>query len=185
MRKGAERVIDANGLGGQRMAGLGRLARQLGVIVVASVLIVFAIGTGMAAEKAATPPAPTAEQKQVLSANEAFYAAFRGRDLKAMDAIWAQKAEVAVIHPGWPSLNGRKNVMESWRGIMDSGAPNIHSVDPKAYIMGDSAFVICYEDVGGGFLIATNIFVHEGGTWRMVHHQAGPTPVTPNKGPRI
>ncbi len=158
--------------------------RWLGAVVVAMAMALTA-GKGAAAEKAAPPSDPTVVQQQVLSANEAFYAAFRGSDLEAMDAIWAKKADVAVIHPGWPSLDGRKNVMESWRGIMASGVPNIHSVDPKVYVNGDSAFVICYEHVGGGFLIATNIFVRESGAWRMVHHQAGPTPVKPKKGPKI
>ena len=34
------------------------------------------------------------------------------------------------------------------------------------------AYVVCYEDVEGAFLIATNVFVHEDGTWRMAHHHA-------------
>ena len=155
------------------------------VAMVVAISMIMVVGRGVTAEKAATPTEPTAVQKQVLSANEAFYAAFRGSDLKAMDAVWAKKADVAVIHPGWPSLDGRKNVMESWRGIMASGVPDIHSVDPKVYVNGDSAFVICYEDIGSGFLIATNVFVKEGGAWRMVHHQAGPTPVRPKTGPKI
>ncbi len=32
------------------------------------------------------------------------------------------------------------------------------------------------EAVGGGYLVATNIFIREAGAWKMVHHQAGPTP---------
>ena len=35
-----------------------------------------------------------------------------------------------------------------------------------------------YEQVGGGFLVATNWFAREGGAWRMIHHQAGPTSLT-------
>ncbi len=116
-------------------------------------------------------------QQAVISANEAFYTAFRNRDMQAMDAIWAHNDEVAVIHPGWPSLTGRDQVMTSWRMILEDGSPpKIRSVEPKAYIYGNAAFVVCYEDVGGGFLIATNIFVFEDGAWRMVHHQAGPSP---------
>ena len=122
----------------------------------------------------------------VLDANQAFYTAFRTRDLDAMNAVWARGAEVSVIHPGWPNVSGRKNVMESWRGILTGGAaPEIRSVNPDARIHGDMAYVVCYEDVGDGLLIATNIFVREDGAWRMVHHQAGPTPRLPDQGRKI
>jgi hypothetical protein len=30
--------------------------------------------------------------------------------------------------------------------------------------------------VPGARLVATNVFVREGGAWKMVHHQAGPLP---------
>lgn len=117
-------------------------------------------------------------QQEVISANEAFYVAFRNLDMEAMETIWARNDEVAVIHPGWPGIAGREQVMTSWRLILEGDSPpKIRTVDPKAYVHGDTAFVVCYEEVGGGYLIATNIFVREDGAWRMVHHQAGPSPV--------
>lgn len=123
---------------------------------------------------------PTAEQKQVIQANEAFYAAFRNRDMAAMDALWSRSDRVAVIHPGWAGLMGREPVMDSWRLILEApSSPKIRSVNPEAHVYGDFAFVVCYEVLGGGFLIATNIFVREEGEWRLVHHQAGPTPAPP------
>lgn len=129
------------------------------------------------------PPVPKAAelsqaQEEVISANEAFYVAFRNLDMKAMETIWARNDKIAVIHPGWPSIAGREQVMSSWRLILEGDSPpKIRSVDPKAYVHGDTAFVVCYEDVGGGYLIATNIFVRQDGAWRMVHHQAGPSPI--------
>jgi hypothetical protein len=36
------------------------------------------------------------------------------------------------------------------------------------------AFVVCVETLSGGRLAATNVFVREGGEWRIVHHHAGP-----------
>jgi hypothetical protein len=36
--------------------------------------------------------------------------------------------------------------------------------------------VICVEHLDGGDLIATNVFAREGTLWKLVHHQAGPTP---------
>ena len=118
----------------------------------------------------------TADEQAVLEANERFYAAFHSRDMAAMEALWARKAPVAVIHPGWPGVTGREAVLESWRQIMENPAsPRIQSVEPKAYVHASTAFVICYEIVPTGLLIATNIFVREDGAWKMVHHQAGPS----------
>jgi ketosteroid isomerase-like protein len=117
------------------------------------------------------------EQKRVIAANTAFYQAFSHRDVAAMEEIWSRREDVAVIHPGWPGISGREEVMRSWQLIMEGpGSPEVESVNPVAYVMEDSAFVVTYEQVGGGFLIATNIFALEDGAWRMVHHQAGPTP---------
>jgi hypothetical protein len=36
--------------------------------------------------------------------------------------------------------------------------------------------VLCHEHVEQTALAATNVFVREGGGWKMVHHQAGPSP---------
>ena len=47
---------------------------------------------------------------------------------------------------------------------------------------GSSAYVICYEKVTNGVLIATNIFVREDGAWRMIHHHAGQTSAQVLKG---
>ncbi|NQV59631.1 MAG: DUF4440 domain-containing protein, partial [Alphaproteobacteria bacterium] len=41
------------------------------------------------------------------------------------------------------------------------------------------AYVVCYEEIEGSHLIASNIFVHEGRRWRLIHHQAGPTAEAP------
>ncbi len=110
---------------------------------------------------------------EILAANEAFYAAFRRGDADAMDAIWAQRAEVACVHPGATPLHGREAVMESWEQIL-GGPPPIQCVNPRVHQLGDAAFVICGERVPGGALVATNVFVSEDGAWRMVHHHAGP-----------
>ena len=118
-----------------------------------------------------------AENEAVLFANEAFYRAFADGDLAAMDAVWASVAPVACIHPGWNLLDGREAVMASWRAILDSpNRPDISSVGGAATTYGDTAVVTCYEAVVEGYLVATNIFIREAGAWKMVHHQAGPTP---------
>jgi len=116
----------------------------------------------------------------VLFANEAFYRAFSARDVQAMDDVWARHCPIACIHPGWGPLYGRDAVMRSWAGILaNPESPTIVCQDAKAVVFGDSAMVICFEAVPGGFLIATNLFVRHGHVWKLVHHQAGPTNVQP------
>ncbi len=116
------------------------------------------------------------EQAAVLAANEAFYRAFAARDLAAMDRVWARGVAVTCVHPGWAPLLGRETVMESWAGILGNpDSPNIRCLEAQARIYGEAAMVVCYEVVQRGYLVATNLFVREGGAWKLCHHQAGPT----------
>jgi ketosteroid isomerase-like protein len=116
-----------------------------------------------------------ARDLDVLDANSAFYRAFAGRDLEAMDAVWASDAPVACVHPGWDALRGRDAVMESWRAILSGPhSPEIGCSHAFAQVIGETALVICREHVAGGELVATNVFVREDGGWKLVHHQASP-----------
>ena len=124
-----------------------------------------------------------AEEEAVLFANEAFYRAFAERDLDAMDAIWARDAPVSCIHPGWAALMGRHQVLESWRSILGSPeSPGIHCREPKVFLFGDLALVICYEAIRGSFLVASNVFVKQESGWSLIHHQAGSTAYEPVDG---
>ncbi|MFN3231742.1 MAG: nuclear transport factor 2 family protein [Alphaproteobacteria bacterium] len=119
------------------------------------------------------------DQETVLSANEAFYDAFAAADMNAMESIWAQEADISCLHPGWPRLTGRDEVLNSWRGILENpNRPRIECTDATVSIYGDVAVVLCYEQLDNGHLLATNIFVREEGAWRMAHHHAG-GPVNP------
>ena len=123
------------------------------------------------------PDRPMSDEEAVLAANEEFYSAFSTRDLAAMDALWAEETPVACIHPGWDVLLGRDLVMESWAAILGGpGAPQISCEAPRAFVHGASAFVICHEVLAQqGRLIATNVFVREGG---LAH---GPPPGRPRR----
>lgn len=112
--------------------------------------------------------------ERVLAANEAFYTAFATRDVEAMETLWAQRARVACIHPGWQPLHGRDAVLASWRDIMSNpNSPPIRCSDAVAHVLGATAIVICTERFPGAELVATNVFVEEDGAWRLIHHQAG------------
>lgn len=113
--------------------------------------------------------------RDVLAANQAFYKAFAARDVAGMEALWATGVAVACIHPGWNVLRGRDLVIASWRSILGSEhSPDVMCGNASAHVLGESAFVICEEQVADDVLIATNVFVRERGDWKLAHHQAAP-----------
>jgi ketosteroid isomerase-like protein len=111
----------------------------------------------------------------VLAANLEFYRAFAARDLPAMDALWARRAPVACLHPGWTALKDRDAIMESWTGILSNpDAPRIACFDEEVFLYGgDVALVLCEEELDGGTLAASNLFVRENDKWLIAHHHAG------------
>ena len=114
------------------------------------------------------------QEAAVLFANEVFYEAFKARDLATMELLWAEGLPVACIHPGWRALTTRGEVMESWASILGNpAAPEVSCRNARAFRSDSSAFVICYEVIGRSVLVATNIFIDQGGAWRLIHHQAG------------
>lgn len=125
----------------------------------------------------------------MLRANADFYRAFAARDMALMDSVWAESAPVACIHPGWAPLTERTAVLESWQRILaNPDQPPLECLQPRAFVHGETAFVLCYEKVGGDLLVATNLFLRERGRWRLAHHQSGPVaeiPAPPGPGARL
>jgi len=110
----------------------------------------------------------------VLAVNLEFYRTFAARDFEAMEALWAVRAPVGCIHPGWPALAERGAIMRSWEGILSNpAAPQIVCFDERVFVYGDTALVICEEELDGSTLAASNFFVREDGEWKLAHHQAG------------
>jgi ketosteroid isomerase-like protein len=124
------------------------------------------------------------------AANAEFYAAFETLDLDRMTALWADgpyAETVACVHPGWPLLRGRREVLRSWALII-ANTPFIQFVltDVQVEECGDHAIVTCSEniltaaegaDLGlmpGGSIVTTNIFVRFDGEWRLWHHHGSP-----------
>ena len=115
------------------------------------------------------------DERLLLAANQTFYEAFANSDFEGMDDLWAREYPVTCIHPGWSGLIGREPVMASWRAILSSGETTIESSSARACVLGDTAYVVCFEGARGEppILVATNIFAREGGRWKLVHHHAG------------
>ncbi len=109
----------------------------------------------------------------VLFANEAFYYIFSQRDFAAMERLWAQDWPVLCIHPGWPALTEREAIIESWRRILQN--PNTPAISPhyaKVLRYGKLATVVCYEEIQGRLLLASNSFVIERNEICIVQHHA-------------
>ena len=113
--------------------------------------------------------------EQAEFANEAFYLAFEAKDYEAMCHLWSQTHEVVCLHPGWPILVGRQQVLDSWRNIL--GNPQQVQVSfygARCLSLGSgSAAVVCYEQAGESVMVATNVFSEVEGRLRLVSHQAG------------
>lgn len=114
------------------------------------------------------------QTQAVLDVNRAFYDAFINADYPAMESLWAQEHEIAVIHPGWSPLHGRNAVLDTWRRILTGASQSdMNCSEARVYFMGEAAFVVCIERLPEGEVVATNIFVQENGDWKMTHHHGG------------
>jgi hypothetical protein len=116
------------------------------------------------------------ERDAVLFANETFYAAFAQRDLSMMRDLWVEGEATTCIHPGWSGLHSTEVILETFEKIFeaDSTAPTIECHGCEVTIYSTTAIVICYEIIDGTVLIATNIYLQHGKTWKIAHHHAGP-----------
>jgi len=121
-------------------------------------------------------------RNEALFANEAFYLAFAEGDFPAMEQVWSQRESLVCIHPGWSALLEREAILASWQAILGNPEqPKISYYGARAVPMGNCVAVICYEELPGSVLVATNVFVEEGGRPRLVQHQSGPCGSPPEK----
>jgi ketosteroid isomerase-like protein len=132
----------------------------------------------------------TAEAAAVEQAHQAFYDAVERSDLEALEGLvlTGPLAEtVSVVHPGWPVLRGRREVMRSYALIMaNTEYIQFFLTDVEVAVDGDTALVTCTENIltggpaeedgsagslVGGLVVATNVFRRTSGGWRLwVHH---------------
>ncbi|WP_405142571.1 nuclear transport factor 2 family protein [Sphaerisporangium sp. NBC_01403] len=126
---------------------------------------------------------------EIEKLNEAFYTAIESGDLDRMTDIWADDADGRVamcVHPGWPMLSGRSEVLRSWALIM-ANTPYIQFVltDVRTTVIGDVAVLTCAENIltaadtedatfAAGRVVATNTFVRTPAGWRLWFHHGSP-----------
>lgn len=122
-------------------------------------------------------------EDEVLSQNARFYEAFEQKNLDGMNDVWSHKDHVMCVHPGWNALVGWKDVRQSWERIFTNDMAMKFSLrNVRARVLNNIAIVILEEEVtfvSGPLaqtrsIIATNIFEHEAGRWRMIHHHGSP-----------
>ncbi|GAA1929811.1 nuclear transport factor 2 family protein [Streptomyces sodiiphilus] len=126
----------------------------------------------------------------VEAANTALYDALEKGDLEAMAGHWLDE-EISVVHPGWPVLTGRDEVMRSYALIMaNTEYIQFFLTDVEVSVLGDTALVTCTENIlsggpaeddgtagplVGGLVVATNVFRRtEDGGWKMWSHHGSP-----------
>lgn len=113
-------------------------------------------------------------------AEEAYYDAFRRRDVDAMMSVWLDDDSIVCIHPMGERLRGVHAIRASWRQIFGSGhALGIRHGDVWRNQGPLLAVHVAHEYLtppqGEAALVAvTNVFQLADGGWRMLLHHASP-----------
>ena len=130
----------------------------------------------------------SADVDAVTAVNEALYEAFENADVDRMAAVWDDLDPDAVVcvHPGWPMLRGRPQVLRSWSAVM-AGTEYVQFflTDVQVSVEGDTAVVTCTENIltsveemglrrGNAAVVATNVFRRRGDGWRLQVHHGSP-----------
>jgi ketosteroid isomerase-like protein len=138
-----------------------------------------------------TGMADTAEQ--VEGVNTAFYEALERGDFEALAGLWLGDDEpgVSCVHPGWPVLTGRGEVLRSYALIMaNTDYIQFFLTDVKVAVGTGTAVVTCTENILSGgpapadgtdpgplvgqLVVATNVFLHTSDGWKLWSHHGSP-----------
>ncbi|MBT2491469.1 nuclear transport factor 2 family protein [Streptomyces sp. ISL-96] len=127
--------------------------------------------------------------EQVEQANTAFYEAVERGDFEELSVIWLDD-EISCVHPGWPVLSGRGEVLRSYALIMaNTEYIQFFLTDVKVNVLGDTALVVCTENtLSGGpaeeagelgplvgqLIVATNVFRRTEDGWKLWSHHGSP-----------
>ncbi|MEV7418146.1 nuclear transport factor 2 family protein [Streptomyces sp. NPDC089919] len=125
----------------------------------------------------------------VEQTNTAFYDAMERGDFETLSGLWLDD-EISCVHPGWPVLAGRGEVLRSYALIMaNTEYIQFFLTDTKVTVIGDTAVVTCTENILSGgpaeeagelgplvgqLVVATNVFRRTSGGWRLWSHHGSP-----------
>ncbi|MEU3712582.1 nuclear transport factor 2 family protein [Streptomyces catenulae] len=132
---------------------------------------------------------PRTDIELVEQANTELYEAVERGDQEALTALWLD-GQVSVVHPGWPVLRGRGEVLRSYALIMaNTEYIQFFLTDVEIDVMGDTALVTCTENILSGgpaeddgsvgpligqLVVATNVFRRTEEGWRVWSHHGSP-----------
>ncbi|MFI9648737.1 nuclear transport factor 2 family protein [Streptomyces sp. NPDC052040] len=144
--------------------------------------------------------------EEVEQANTAFYEALERGDFEEVSSLWLTPADLGVdeefhdpadagviscVHPGWPVLTGRGEVLRSYALIMaNTDYIQFFLTDVHVSVTGDTALVSCTENILSGgpapgegeelgpllgqLVVATNLFRRTPDGWKLWSHHASP-----------
>ncbi|MFG3430095.1 nuclear transport factor 2 family protein [Streptomyces californicus] len=133
-----------------------------------------------------------ADIAEVEAANTAFYEALERGDLDGLTDSWLPGEELTVscVHPGWPVLTGRRDVLRSYALIMaNTDYIQFFLTDVNVTMTGETALVTCTENILSGgpaedgdalgplvgrLVVATNVFRHTADGWKLWSHHGSP-----------
>ncbi|MEU0170957.1 nuclear transport factor 2 family protein [Streptomyces iakyrus] len=151
--------------------------------------------------------APHTDVEQVEAANTAFYEALEQGDFEELASLWLTPSDLGVdesyhdpadtgvvscVHPGWPVLTGRGEVLRSYALIMaNTDYIQFFLTDVHVSVTGDTALVNCTENILSGgpapegageelgplvgqLVVATNVFRRTPLGWKLWSHHASP-----------
>ncbi|MGW1892058.1 nuclear transport factor 2 family protein [Streptomyces sp. NPDC002004] len=133
------------------------------------------------------------EIEQVERANTAFYEALERGDFEELSTLWldGDVPPVSCVHPGWPVLTGRGEVLRSYALIMaNTDYIQFFLTDVQVSLSGQTALVTCTENILSGgpapeegeelgplvgqLVVATNVFRRTPDGWKLWSHHASP-----------
>lgn len=133
-----------------------------------------------------------ADIAEVEAANTAFYEALERGDHDELAGRWlpGEDLTVSCVHPGWPVLTGRGDVLRSYALIMaNTEYIQFFLTDVNIAMTEDTALVTCTENILSGgpaeegnalgplvgqLVVATNVFRRTADGWKLWSHHGSP-----------
>lgn len=132
------------------------------------------------------------DRAAVEAANTAFYEAMEQGDFDGITELWLDDGAtpISCVHPGWPVLSGRGEVLRSYALIMaNTDYIQFFLTDVEISLAGDVAVVTCTENILSGgpaedgaslgplvgqLVVATNVFRRTSEGWKVWSHHGSP-----------
>lgn len=115
-------------------------------------------------------------------AEKAFYTAFENGDYETMEKVWANDDAVVCVHPNAPRLEGREEIMESWRQIFDGDSGikfelhNVHFVQDGLLSIHLLKEDVTIDEEMVAVIVTTNIYQQTDEGWKMIMHHSSIEP---------